>query len=329
MGEGGGKDRRQAVVWNVAILREEKDIIIGGIKVGRYGKIPCADLARAFVLNRSLTSITRQEENIRGNDETLPTTLVLTEEEAENIMVKFGWSCWDHWGWMQSFLVCQWSMTRITQLFQRRDVIWLAVQLPTRLLLQLRLKCIKVSVSTLRWDSQRPADSPLPTRDPPPFFLEESKVNMANVVVMMQSLKACVTCYVVMDMDNSMQKGPPDTKIFKNDSVSTRWCQAWFSRMIAKVILKSCSGTVPHDVTREAWWDSSNLEASYSLHDSEPVKYGIPKYTTSYDKTVEVLEETIVTHSSHIICYKNMHFQITQTSNVVHTYRHTNTNTVT
>ena len=45
---------------------------------------------------------------------------------------------------------------------------------------------IKVSVSTLRQDSQRPADAPLPMCGPPPFFLEEAEVNMANVVFAMQ-----------------------------------------------------------------------------------------------------------------------------------------------
>ena len=43
---------------------------------------------------------------------------------------------------------------------------------------------------------------------------------MANVVVAMQLLKACVTRHDVMDMVNSMQKGTSTAKKFKNESVS-------------------------------------------------------------------------------------------------------------
>ena len=118
---------------------------------------------------------------------------------------------------------------------------------------------IKVSVSTLHQDSQRPENAPLPTRGPPPLFLKEAGVKMTNVVVAMQSLKARVTCNVVVAMDNSIQKGTPTAKRFKNESVSSGWYQAGISRMIAKGILKSSSGTVPHDMTREAWCTSSNL----------------------------------------------------------------------
>ena len=50
MSEGGGEDRRQSVVCAVAILHEEKGIIVGGIEVGRYGKLTCAALARELVL---------------------------------------------------------------------------------------------------------------------------------------------------------------------------------------------------------------------------------------------------------------------------------------
>ena len=57
--------------------------------------------------------------------------------------------------------------------------------------------------------------------------------------------------------------------------------------MVAKGILKISSGAIPHDVMREAWYTSSNLEASYSLHASELVKSGIAGFNTSYDKTVE------------------------------------------
>ena len=82
MGEGGGKDRRRAVTCAVVFLREEKGMLIGGIKVGRYGKLTLDDLGRALVLNGSLTEVTRQVENIRGNNDTLAATLSLNEEEA-------------------------------------------------------------------------------------------------------------------------------------------------------------------------------------------------------------------------------------------------------
>ena len=80
---GGGKDRRRAVACAVVILREEKGMIIGGIKVGHYDNLTRDSLARAFVLNRSLTVVTRQMEKIWGNDDTLDAILALTEEEAE------------------------------------------------------------------------------------------------------------------------------------------------------------------------------------------------------------------------------------------------------
>ena len=64
MVEGGGKDRRQAVACAVVILREEKGMIIGGIKVGRYGKITRAALSIAFGLNGSIAKVTYQVEKI-------------------------------------------------------------------------------------------------------------------------------------------------------------------------------------------------------------------------------------------------------------------------
>ena len=64
MGEGGRKDSRQAVACTVVIFCEEKGMIIGGIKVGHYDNLTRDSLARAFVLNRSLTVVTRQMEKI-------------------------------------------------------------------------------------------------------------------------------------------------------------------------------------------------------------------------------------------------------------------------
>ena len=65
--------------------------------------------------------------------------------------------------------------------------------------------------------------------------------------------------------------------------------------MVAKGILKISSGAIPHDVMREAWCTSSNMEASYSLHVSDLVKSGTAKYNTSYENTVEGSEKIIVT----------------------------------
>ena len=64
VGEDGGKDRRQAVACAVAILREERGMLIEDIEVGRYGKLTRAALARAFGLKGSLTVVTRQVQNI-------------------------------------------------------------------------------------------------------------------------------------------------------------------------------------------------------------------------------------------------------------------------
>ena len=44
---------------------------------------------------------------------------------------------------------------------------------------------IKVSVSKIRPDSQRPSDAPLTTLGPTPFFLEESYVKMSNKFINM------------------------------------------------------------------------------------------------------------------------------------------------
>ena len=108
-----------------------------------------------------------------------------------------------------------------------------------------------------------------------------------NAVVVMESYEAHATNREIMSMANYMQKGTPTSKIFNNESVLSGWYKDWLSQMIAKGILKISSGTVSHDVTREAWCTYSNLEASYSLHASEMVKAGIDEYNTSYDKTVE------------------------------------------
>ena len=88
---------------------------------------------------------------------------------------------------------------------------------------------------------------------------------------------------------------------FIGKSLFSGWYQSWLSRVIEKGILKSSSGTVTHDMTREAWCTSSNLEASYSLHASEMVKVGIAEYNNSYENNVGGSEEIIVTQPSHLI----------------------------
>ena len=42
------------------------------------------------------------------------------------------------------------------------------------------------------------------------------------------------------------------------------------------------------------------------------MKSGISEYNSSYDKNVEVSEEIIVTHPSHLILYDETHFKLTQ-----------------
>ena len=160
---------------------------------------------------------------------------------------------------------------------------------------------IKMSVSTLCRYSQRPADTPLPTSGSMPFFSLEAEVNMFNTVVVIKLLKACVTRHNVMDISNFMHKGNTTAKRFHNESVLAGWYQAWLSQMIENGILKRYSGTVPHEVTREDWGTSSNLEDSYKPHASDLVNTGIAEHNTSYDDTVEGPEEIIVNHPYHII----------------------------
>ena len=135
---------------------------------------------------------------------------------------------------------------------------------------------------------------------------------MSNTVVTLQSIKACVTRHDVMAIANYMQKGTTTAKIFKNDSVTAGWYQNWISLMIAMGIIKNSSGTIPHDVTREALCTSSKLEASYSLYASELVKISIAEYNNSYDENVKGSEEIIVTHPLHLICYDKMRFKLTK-----------------
>ena len=51
--------------------------------------------------------------------------------------MKFGWSRWDHWKWMQSLLICQEIWKRIVQILLLRDLRCFVLQSPTRFLLQL------------------------------------------------------------------------------------------------------------------------------------------------------------------------------------------------
>ena len=131
---------------------------------------------------------------------------------------------------------------------------------------------------------------------------------MANAVISIRLLKACVTRHDITKVANSVHNGTPTANRFKNGSVLSGWYQACLSLMIAKGDIKSSSGNVPHDVKLEAWCTSYNPEAFYSLYASEMVKYGISEYNTSYYKTVEVSEEIIVTHPSHLIFYDDTKF---------------------
>ena len=105
-------------------------MLIGGIEVGRYAKITRYALARAFDLNEGLISVTRQVEKIIKNNGTLSATLALTKEEAEK---NYNETRLEPVGPLR--VIFQGSWTRIAQLLQRRDLIWLAVQSTTRLLL--------------------------------------------------------------------------------------------------------------------------------------------------------------------------------------------------
>ena len=82
--------------------------------------------------------------------------------------------------------------------------------------------------------------------------------------------------------------------------------------MIAKVNIKSSSGTVTHDMMREAWCTSSKIEASYDLHANYLLKAGIPENNTSYDKTVKGTTKITFSHHLNLICLKDAHFQLTQ-----------------
>ena len=72
---------------------------------------------------------------------------------------------------------------------------------------------------------------------------------MSNMVITMRLLKVFLAQHGVMSMADSVQKGTPTSKIFKNDSLLAGWYQSRLSRMIAMGILKRFSGTVPYDVT--------------------------------------------------------------------------------
>ena len=60
-------------------------MIIGGIKVGCYGKITRSSLASSFYFRESPTEVTLQVEKILGNNDTLAATFALSEEEAEKL----------------------------------------------------------------------------------------------------------------------------------------------------------------------------------------------------------------------------------------------------
>ena len=75
----------------IAVLREEKEILIGLIEYGRYIKLTHVDLDRASGLNGIIAEVTLQVDNIRGDNNTLSDTISLTEEEAETQLYQEIW----------------------------------------------------------------------------------------------------------------------------------------------------------------------------------------------------------------------------------------------
>ena len=168
MGEGGGKDSRLAVAFAIVIFLEERGMLFGGIEVGRYGKLTCAALARAFILNVSLTVVTRQVKNIIGNNDTLSATLTLTKEEVENIYNEIRVELF---GPLRADVIFadlsrESDKNHATLANKGRDM---ARGIVTNKIVTLIAASnsnakigIRVSVSNLRQYSQGPADTPLP-----------------------------------------------------------------------------------------------------------------------------------------------------------------------
>ena len=55
-------------------------MVIRGIDFGCYGKLTCYALSKSLGLNGSLTAVTCQVEKIRWNDDTIASTIALTEK---------------------------------------------------------------------------------------------------------------------------------------------------------------------------------------------------------------------------------------------------------
>ena len=132
---------------------------------------------------------------------------------------------------------------------------WLALQFPTRLLLQLRPQIpfakidIKVIVSTLCRESQRPEDAPLPVLGPHCYSWKRWKrilptrspkyIRLSHVSTITTSLLWIISC----------RRSLPMTKYLIMIHSSQFFNKAWLFKMIAKGILKISSRTVPRDVT--------------------------------------------------------------------------------
>ena len=88
----------------------------------------------------------------------LPLSYSLKKRHKNSYTMTFWCSCWDHWGRMQYFLICQGNFTIIAQILQRRDVIWLAAHSPTRLLIWLQPQ-MNFQKLVSKWVSQSSAET--------------------------------------------------------------------------------------------------------------------------------------------------------------------------
>ena len=148
-------------------------MLVGGVEVGCYGNLTCAALARSSYLNGYLMTVTRQVDNIQGSDDTLADTLALTKEEAEKIyneirvepLVSLMADA------IFSGLSRESDKDHETLANKGREMDFISVRknnvTMTAASNALAKIGIKVSVSTLRRDSQRPVDEPMPMRGPP------------------------------------------------------------------------------------------------------------------------------------------------------------------
>ena len=162
-------------------------------------------------------------ENIRGNNNTLAATIALTEEETEKQLYREIWveplgplredAIFDYVS-KELYNNCTTPAEKVREM--ARSAVAKNTLTHTAASNSLAKIGIKVSVSILCRDIQRPSDAPLSMRGPLLFFSEEVEVNISNAVVAIQLHKARVTHHNIMAMSNSMQKGTPTAEIFNN-----------------------------------------------------------------------------------------------------------------